>query len=48
MSKTTEFGQNNTRNVTNFQKVLGKLDKMGVANLNKQQQRTLDSYFKSS
>jgi hypothetical protein len=36
------------QDVTNFQKVLGKLDKMGVANLNKQQQRTLDSYFKSS
>jgi hypothetical protein len=29
-------------------KVLGKLDKMGDANLNKQQQRTLDSYLKSS
>jgi hypothetical protein len=28
------------QDVTNFQKVLGKLDKMGVANLNKQQQRT--------
>jgi hypothetical protein len=36
------------QDVTNFQKVLGKLNKMGVANLNKQQQRTLDSYFKSS
>jgi hypothetical protein len=36
------------QNITNFKKVLGKLDKMGVANLNKQQQRTLDSYFKSS
>jgi hypothetical protein len=32
----------------NFQKVLGKLDKMGVANLNKQQQRTSNSYFRSS
>jgi hypothetical protein len=36
------------QDVTNFQKKKGKLDKMGVANLNKQQQRTLDSYFKSS
>jgi hypothetical protein len=36
------------QDVTNFQKVIGKLDKMGVAILNKQQQRTLDSYFKSS
>jgi hypothetical protein len=34
--------------VTNFQKVLGKLDKIGVANLNRQQQGTLDSYFRSS
>ena len=38
----------NFQDVTDFQKVLGKLDKVGVANLNKQQQRTLDSYFKSS
>jgi hypothetical protein len=36
------------QDVINFFKVLGKLDKMGVANLNKQQQRTLDSYFISS
>jgi hypothetical protein len=36
------------QDVTNFQKVLGKLEKMGDANLNKQQQRTLDSYLKSS
>jgi hypothetical protein len=28
------------QDVTNFQKVLGKPDKMGAANLNKQQQRT--------
>jgi hypothetical protein len=34
--------------VTNFQKASGRLDKMGVANLNKQQQRTSDSYFRSS
>jgi hypothetical protein len=36
------------QDVTNFQKVLEKLDKMGVANLNKQQQRILNSYFKLS
>jgi hypothetical protein len=35
------------QDVINFQKVLRKLDKIGVANLNKQQ-RTLDSSFKSS
>jgi hypothetical protein len=35
------------QDVTNFQKVLRKLDKMDATNLNKQQQRTLDSYFKS-
>ena len=36
------------QDVTNFQKVLRKLDKMGVANHNKQQQRTSNSYFRSS
>jgi hypothetical protein len=36
------------QDVTTFQKVLGMLDKMDVANLNKQQQGTLDSYFRSS
>jgi hypothetical protein len=37
----------NVYDVTNFQKVLEKLDKMGVANLNRQQQRTSDSYVRS-
>ena len=35
------------QDVTNFWKALGKLDKMSVANFNKQQQRTLDSNFKT-
>ena len=34
--------------VINFQKVVGSLDKMTVANLGKKHERSLDPYFKSS
>ena len=34
--------------IINFQKLEGNLDKMTIANLGRQQQRSLDSYFKSS
>jgi hypothetical protein len=52
-SMLSHFFLNNSINfsiqdVTKFQNVLGKVDKTDVANLNKQQQKTLDSYFKSS
>ena len=39
------FGVNE---IINFQKLVGKFDKMTVANLGKQHQRSLNSYFKSS
>jgi hypothetical protein len=39
------YGVNDT---TSFQKLVGNLDKMVVAKLGRQQQRSLDSYFKSS
>ena len=34
--------------IISFQKLVGNLDKMTVANLGMQHQRSLDSYFKSS
>ena len=39
------FGVNE---IISFQKLDGNLDKMTVANLGRQHQRSLDSYFKSS
>jgi hypothetical protein len=39
------FGVNE---ITSSQKLAGNLDKMRVANLGRQHQRSLDSYFKSS
>ena len=34
--------------INNIQKLVGNLDKMTIANLGSQHQRSLDSYFKSS
>ena len=34
--------------IINFQKLVGNLDKMIVANLGRQHQRSLNSYFKNS
>ena len=34
--------------IISFQKLIGNLDKMTVANVGRQHQRSLDSYFKSS
>ena len=34
--------------IISFQKFMRKLDKMAVANLGRQHERSLDSYFKSS
>ena len=34
--------------IISFKKLIGNLDKMTVANLGRQHQRSLDSYFKSS
>ena len=39
------FGVNK---IINFQKLVGNLDKMTIANLGRQHKRSLDSYFKSS
>jgi hypothetical protein len=39
------FGVNE---IIGFQKLVGNLDKITVANLGRQHQRSLDSYFKSS
>ena len=39
------FGVNE---IISFQKLVGNLDKMTVANLGRQHHRSLDSYFKSS
>jgi hypothetical protein len=39
------FGVNE---IISFQKLFGNLDKMTVANLGRQHQRSLNSYFKSS
>ena len=38
------FGVNES---ISFQKLVGNLDKMTIANLGRQHQRSLDSYFKS-
>ena len=34
--------------INSFQKLVGNLDKMTIANLGRQHQRSLDSYFKTS
>ena len=39
---------NGFNEIISFQKLVGNLDKMTVANLGRQHQRSLDSYFKSS
>ena len=45
LEKSLYYGVNE---ISSFQKLVRNLDKMIVANLGKQHQRSLDSYFKSS
>jgi hypothetical protein len=45
LDNSLHFGVNE---IISFQKLVGNLDKMTVANLGKQHQRSLNSYFKSS
>ena len=45
LDNSLHFGVNE---IISFQKLVGNLDKMTIANLGRQHQRSLDSYFKSS
>ena len=45
LNNSLHFGVNE---IISFQKLVGNLDKMTVANLGRQHQRSLNSYFKSS
>ena len=45
LNNSLHFGVNE---ILSFQKLVGNLDKMTVANLGRQHQRSLKSYFKSS
>jgi hypothetical protein len=45
LDNSLHFGVNE---IISFQKLVGNLDKTTVANLGKQHQRSLNSYFKSS
>ena len=45
LDNSLHFGVNE---IISFQKLVGNLDKMTVANLGRQHHRSLDSYFKSS
>jgi hypothetical protein len=45
LDNSLHFGVNE---IISFQKLVGNLDKMIVANLRRQQQKSLNSYFKSS
>ena len=45
LDNSLHFGVNE---IISFQKLVGNLDKMTIANLGRQHQRSLNSYFKSS
>jgi hypothetical protein len=45
LDNSLHFGVNE---ILSFQKLVGNLDKMTIANLGRQHQRSLNSYFKSS